>query len=505
MENNNLIPQHLHLSGSEQSRESDRKTIEEFGIDGFTLMEIAASKAASFIHEKEGDHQQGVFICGKGNNAGDALAAARYLTDQAGHHVKICFILGDSGLSSDAEKNLGLLKKLKKQGSDVTFLENVTDTDLRSAGYIVDGLFGTGLKSSLRDPLPEVIEKLNSSGKRIYSMDVPSGLHADTGLIQGNCVRADFTLTFGTNKIGFYLNRGREFTGEIVFLSLPFPRYLLQKDAVLVNSDLQEALPEIARHAKHKYDNGVVHVLAGSEGLTGAAIMTAKSAWKNGAGAVFLYAPGKLLPVYESALPQIIKIAVGSKDDSYLKSSHAEKILEHLSDKPGVVIAGPGTGIRDETGTCLLNILSEFQGKVVIDADALSFWSELKTLPDEKKKNWVLTPHPGEAKKYLQGNFNDDFERLNWIKNFVQEHNCTILSKGNPVLLASSQKETYITEYDTSVFSRAGFGDVLTGTIGCNIGIRNETVRSTISALNKGYEAYLQSNKSEVFGPEHLL
>lgn len=505
MENNFSIPQHLRLTGSEQSRILDRQTIEDFGIDGFTLMEIAASSAADFIRKKEKGGKSGFYICGKGNNAGDALAAARYLADQAGHKVTIWFALGESGLSADAEKNLGLLKKLSGHNQEIIFLKEFPTADLSSFDYVVDGLFGTGLKSGLRDPLLGIIHEINSSGNTIYAIDIPSGLNADSGAIHEACIKADYTLTFGTNKLGFYLNRGREHTGEVTYIELPFPRYLHQNKAVLINSALQKVLPIIKRSAKHKYENGVVHVMAGSEGLTGAAIMTAKSAWKQGAGAVILYAPHKLLPVYETVLPQVIKIGVGDKEDFCFTDRHAESILHHLKQKPGVLLAGPGIGLRDDTGECLFHVLSEHEDYAVLDADALSFWDELKKLPSEKRKKWLLTPHPGEAKKFLGGSFNDDYEKLNWAGDFVGEYNCYLLSKGNPVILTSPEKEIYITEYDTTVFSRAGFGDVLAGTIACNIGINRELIHSAISALNKGYQTYLQFTPAEAFGPEHLL
>lgn len=501
----NSIPHHLLLSTSAQSRSADKETIEEFGIDSFTLMEIAANGAASFIQAKENSHKKGFYICGKGNNAGDALATARYLADQASHKIHICLVFGDSDLSADAQKNLGLLKKLSRHNTDITFSDTVSGQNLSAADYVVDGIFGTGLHNDLRAPLPKLVQQINKTGKTVYSMDIPSGLNSDTGQIHGSCIKASYTITFGTNKIGFFLNSGTKYTGEVKFISLPFPRYLQEHEAILVNTDLQESMPKITRQARHKYENGVVHIMAGSNGLTGAAIMAAKSAWKQGAGAVILYAPDKLLTVYETVLPQIIKVGIGKTGDSWFKESHSETILKHLKRKPGVLLAGPGIGTRKTTGDCLINVLSHFSGPVLLDADAISFWKELKNLPRKKKQNWLLTPHPGEINNYLKGNFKEDFERLEWIRKFVTKHSCSFLSKGNPTIVFSPKEDVYISGYDTTIFSRAGFGDVLSGTIACYMGISKETILSVVHALNNGYKEYLQSNPAENFGPEHLL
>lgn len=498
------IPIECKLSTAEQSREMDSKTINEFGIDGYTLMELAASSAAAHIKKLQGTEKSGLYICGKGNNAGDTLAVARYLINDENHSATFYFVLGDHDLSPDAEKNLSLLKKLKNQGADIAFISSLENTD--GYDYIVDGIFGTGLNSDLRGDLPSVVQKTNSFTIPIYSMDVPSGLHADTGEVLGGCIKADYTFTFGSNKLGLHWKNAREYAGEMVFCNLPFPSTYREWDAVLINPTLMDSLPDIERKARHKYDGGVVHILAGSEGLTGAAIMSAKSAWKHGAGAVFLYAPKALLPIFESNLPNIIKIGVGDKSDSHFKKEHADQITENINNKEGVLLAGPGIGRNPETYKCLIEVLKNQEDPIILDADALSFWDELKSSEIFMENNRVLlTPHIGEATRYLGGNFSNDYDRFEWAKRFTDNTNISLLIKGNPTIVSFARGNNFITEYSTSMFSRAGFGDVLSGALAASLSIAENMELATVSSLYSGYRNYLEYDRDRPFGPEHLL
>ena len=501
-----FIPKENRLADSNQSRELDQLTINEFGIDGFTLMEIAANGAASHIQKKEGSIRKGLYLCGKGNNAGDALAVARYLANDAGHSIKLLFLLGDEDLSPDADKNLKLLHQLRKNGDDISFLKKVDEAFSEEYDYIVDGIFGTGLNSELRDPLPGFINRLNTKNTTVYSMDIPSGLNADSGNIHGACIQADFTFTFGTNKLGLYLHAGPDVSGEVIFINLPFPNYLNHSKTVLIDETLIKALPDITRTARHKYEYGVVHILAGSEGLTGAAVMAAKSAWKQGAGTVFLYAPQKLMPVYESLLPQIIKISVGDEKDAFFKPSHIKKIIANIENKPGLLLAGPGIGTDSKTKDFLADLLTQHEGFTLLDADALANWETLSNLPDEQKKKWLLTPHIGEAVNYLGAQFNSDKSRLHWSQSFVKKHGCSLLLKGNPVYFVTSDGTTFLTKYDTSAFARAGFGDVLSGAIAALAGISSNQSLAVIKSLWDGYQKLCEHPiHYSTFGPEHLV
>lgn len=503
MDTEPVIPKSLQLYTAEQSRNIDRQTIDQFGIDGFTLMELAAQGASAYIRKLAGNGKTGLFICGKGNNAGDALAVARLLHENASHRVNIYYLFGDSGLSADANRNHELLNELKRHGASVEFISELSNNIIEASDYMVDGIFGTGLSSEVRSPADSIIHKINRAGRPVYAMDIPSGIHPDTGEPMGTAIRATHTFTFGTQKIGLYLNTADTYTGRIRYIDLPFPFYLRKDFITSITPGLEPALPKVQRSADHKYQDGVVHLVAGSRGLTGAAIMAAKSAWKQGAGAVLLYTPEELLPIYETALPQTIKIVL--KGENRYVSKHVRPVLKKMQEKPGVLLIGPGAGTDPSTLDFITELLSSYDGPAVIDADALACWDKIREFDSTKRENWILTPHPGEAKRYLKLKFDDNSSRLNESKKFAETHHISLLMKGNPTCYIHSDGQTFITGYNTAPFSRAGFGDQLAGTISAVWGITGSAVWSPVYALLHGYKTLKQLDHSSIFGPEHLI
>ena len=506
MDKPNQISQSERLYTAEQTRRLDSRTVRDFGIDGFTLMELAASGAAEKISRLHSEGSTGLYLCGKGNNAGDAIAVARYLSNQSQHKIYLLLLLGDDSLSEDTKKNLDLLMKCKESGADIIPVNSIDEAPIPVVDYIVDGLLGTGIKGELKSPLCELIDGVNALEIPVYSMDLPSGLNADSGEVHGTAIRATATYTFGTNKIGFYLNDAAHYTGRVEWIPLPFPKHLYEvESARLIDSRRSEPVPDIQRSASHKYDGGVVHIVAGSEGLTGAAILAAKSAWKQGAGAVFLYSPHSLLPVYELNLPTVIKVSIGDDSDTYFKQKHADTIIKNLEKRPGTLLIGPGIGRESDTGKLVHHILDSHEGFSVIDADALSFFDDLKNIARVKRSRWVLTPHIGEAKSFLGGDFTDDSDRLDWACNFVDTHHTTVLLKGDPLYVAHSQSPPYISGYKTDMFNRAGFGDVLAGSIATKLSITNNLQEAVINSLLQGYNTFKNYSSTKPFSPEDLL
>lgn len=493
------FPKSHYLATKEQSRELDEKTIRDFGLQGSILMEVAGEKAALFIADKQGSEklQHGIFYCGKGNNGGDALVAARYLADQYKHHITIALCAEEKELSKDAVDNLKLLKKLSEQNENIQIVQYNNQAESTSYDYQVDGLLGTGLSSDLREPLKSIVQEINKIPTPLYALDIPTGLNGDTGKILGSALKASYTITFGTHKLGFHLNYGPKLTGEIKFVELPFPSYLHPKNTVLIDEKLEPYLPHINRlSADHKYQQGTVHIIAGSEGLTGAAILAAKSAWNAGAGAVFLYVPKKLLPIYEITLPHIIKVPIGDDTDHYFKPTHVNRILKNLRDKKGVLLIGPGIGLNEKTTKFTADLLQQFDGKAVIDADGLSAWKTIRNFSPSKLGNWLITPHPGELKKHIECTFSDDHERLVKARKIAEKYSINLLSKGHPSILVETNQETYITGYNTREFSRAGQGDILAGTIATYLAVTDKVTLATIRALIDGSLKQNTKNRS---------
>ncbi len=454
------IPHSYQLFTAEGSRSLDERTINEFGIDGFTLMEIAGTRAADFIQHQIESDSHGLFICGKGNNAGDALVVARILSEN-GYTCSLLFVSGTDSLSPDCNKNLELFRSLNTNNiiyASFSGLPEQTHFD-----FIVDGMLGTGLNSNIREPYSTVIDWINKQKALVFSMDIPTGLNADTGEIMGSAVIADFTLAFGTLKQGFYFSSGYELCGEIIFCELPFPSKYKNSRHFLIDRDWVELNRKKAHQRAHKYDGGVVYILAGSSGLTGAAILASQSAWAVGVGAVVLITPKGLLSIYEKNLPQIIKKTIGSEQSNCFAADQLDAVLNIINEKPGVVLIGPGLGRAKETVEFVRSFLSRYEGNVVIDADACFAMNEGKLLSKPETASWLITPHPGEFSKLSVTTFTTDSIRLSTTQEFSTENNIITLSKGLPSIISTSDGNSMITGYDTRIFSRAGFGDVLAG------------------------------------------
>ncbi len=481
------IPSQYTLHTGEECRTVDSKTVHSFGIDAFTLMELAGSKAAKIIRKKMDDPGHGIFLCGKGNNCGDALAAARYLL-QHEIAITILFAGGTDKLSELAQKNYNLLKNIKRNDSEaiINFIENRQSfNSAASPDFIVDGMLGIGLNSELRGAYNEAVKWANAQKAPCFAMDIPTGLHADTGKIMGNSIYTSHTLAFGSLKQGFYLNDGKEYCGEIHFCELPFPNYLKAESSTFLIDD--DWLPKLQKEpARHKYEGGVVYVIGGSEGLTGAAILAAKSAWAEGLGAVVLICPKGLLSVFENNLPQVIKKPVGEDDDQYFKENHVEEVKKIIHNKKGVSLLGPGLGRQKSTVKFVKSFLEQNKADCIIDADALWALSRNKKWQKPKKASWILTPHPGELSNLLDSAIDNDFNRLKAIKRMASAKNITLLSKGYPAMVCTPTCDLYLSEYDNRSFSRAGFGDILAGKVSAFKALHRPAAESCLRALLSG-------------------
>lgn len=492
------VPSSHFLCSAEQSRYTDRKTIEEFGIDGFTLMEVAATRAADFISRKIPAGHSGIIFCGKGNNAGDGLALARLLSGKD-YDLTVCFVDGTENLSPDCARNLKLLKKLESD-IKITRFEDF-DPDDRVFDFIVDAMLGTGLDDNLRYNYSAVCNYINEEQSLTFALDMPTGLHADTGRIMGNVVQADYTLSFGNFKAGQFLNRGFDMSGEVILCELSFPEKYRKAAAYLISESWVAPLISPPSRKKHKYDGGMIHIIAGSEGLTGAAMLAARSAWAAGAGAVSIISPRGLLDIYEKNLLQIIKKPIGDEGDKFFTPNHVEEVQYIISDKPGKIIIGPGLGDKDETAEFVKTLLTETDGDFIIDADALRAFPEGKMLPKPESSSWILTPHPGELSHLTGTDMSDDFDRLLQSTRIAGQNNICILSKGLPAMVAASDGNAYCTAYDTRVFSRAGFGDVLAGKIAAAWLNNYSAELACIQALLNGKEKaeyYLENEQTAV-------
>lgn len=483
---------------AEETRRFDEQTISEFGIDGFTLMELAAFQAAKAIMEREVPSNTCLALCGAGNNAGDALAVVRYLV-QNGFTVDVHFVFGNGNLSPDTSKNLALLEKLREYSPDLR-LRFVDGANPENYGFVLDGIFGTGISRSVDEAISNVMDAVNKNGCRVYAMDIPSGINGDSGKVMGNAIRADVTCMFGTRKAGCYFDQGPDHCGERLLMPLPFPTVFMEQKWPVSLASAHRINHHTEKKPAHKYQKGLVYVIAGSAGLTGAAVLAAKSAWATGCGYVKAIAPAGLLPSLEKNLIEQTKVPVGNKDEDCFTAEMLEKVLETVNEKPGVVLIGPGLGRKPETIAFVQGFLSGYSGSTVIDADALFALSTIGDGTIPSQKNWILTPHLGEFARLF-----GDIEMLpSNIEPLINENpiarGSTLFIKGFPGMIAVA-RGCLVTDFDTRVFTRAGFGDVLAGKIAGFQSMGHSAMDACVLAMRDGWQKARDWKGKHPFSP----
>ncbi len=497
------IPAKYRICTAQQCQTMDKKTIEEFGINGFTLMEVAGTRAAEFIRAKTTAGQHALFLCGKGNNAGDALVVARLLGD-VGYKISIYFVQGSDQLSPDTARNYGLLQKM---GWELEVIGEIGQLDEQKFDFVVDGMLGTGLKSKIRAPYLEIVEWVNKSGKTVFAMDVPTGLNADNGMVMAAAIKANYTTAFGALKPGFYLNSGPKMAGEIVLCEIPVPNKYKNDDLILIDEEWVQANLVEPPQRSHKYEQGILYIVAGSEGLTGAAILSAKSAWKTGLGAVVLITPKALMPVYDKNLVQIIKKSVGEKEDAFFKKDHLDEVLGILKEKKGSLLIGPGLGREADTVDFVQELLKQYHGNAVIDADALYALSRITLNIKPKNSEWILTPHAGEFNRLFDVEIEDGAAKIEECRKMATKNDITIMAKGMPGIIAGTNGQVFISDYDTKIFNRAGFGDVLAGKTGAFfLKYKNPILSTAMAMLDGNKKAIVKlKEKDEPLEPIDIL
>ncbi len=458
----------LKIVRSDQMREMDRFTIEELGVPGVVLMENAGVGSYRIIREMlPTDRVPLVSIfCGKGNNGGDGLVVARHLWDD-GVAVEV-FIFGkEEEIRGDARTNLNIVQNF---GIPVQFVSNLQQLQNHfdpSTDLVVDALLGTGIKGAVYGLMKEAIEFINSLDAMVVSIDVPSGLNADSPVVEGVAVSADATVTMALPKHCHLFYPAREFVGDLHVVDIGIPHYVRQSEGVKIQlvEDADIELPARPEYA-HKYTCGKVAVLAGSPGFTGAAALTAEAALRIGAGLVKLAVPESLNPILETKLTEVITVPYTTgKSGQFNEHSLAE--LEELLEWCDVLAIGPGLGRGPETQKAILAVLEKFTKPAVIDADALFALANQPLILNQPHPQWVLTPHHGEFRRFLPEIGKEELQRdfVKLAQETAGKFQLHLLLKGAPSLVATPEGEVFVNSTGNAGLASGGTGDVLTGMV----------------------------------------
>lgn len=435
------LPNNLYTS--EQTRELDRITIEEFDVSGTVLMERAGKVAFDILKQHWADAKHLCVVCGTGNNGGDGFVVAR-LAYEHGLQVEV-FVVGDS----TKIKGNALAAKQRLEGCGVN-VQVYGNGKLPLADMVVDAIFGTGLKEAASGDAVHAITAINQHGTPVLAMDIPSGLIADTGDAHGEVVKADVTVSFiGLNQ-GLLTAKGPDCCGELIFDDLQIPSSAEHKVPTSVKRlDVPHTLFKKRDKESHKGLFGHVLVVGGDVGMSGAARLACEAALRTGAGLVSLATRVAHASVMNSTRPEIMSHPAEDEDE-----------IKPLINKSTVIAIGPGIG-QSEWASTLFALCLNSEKTLIVDADALN----LLAAEPHKRDNWILTPHPGEAARLLGISIEEvQADRFTAVKSIAEKFGGVVILKGNGSLVYAEGNTTLCDKGNPGMAS-GGMGDVLTGII----------------------------------------
>ena len=374
-----------------------------------------------------------LFICGTGNNAGDAFVAARYLSETRGpENITVYLIRGTESIGTE----------LSKKNLDLVNCKVTDELTIEEGQILVDGLLGTGIKGIIREPYRTVIKEINASSNKVISIDVPSGLGADI------CVEPEATVTFHDIKEGMNEHN----SGEIIVKDIGIP-----KEAEEYTGPGELLLYPRAKEGSHKGDNGRVLVIGGGP-YSGAPALVAMAAYRTGVDLVHLAVPSSVSQIVAGFSPSFI---VHPLEGTELKKEHVEQIIE-LSKNSHAVVIGPGLGDSQSTVDAVRHILKKLETPVVVDADALK--AIANGLPN-MKIDMIITPHLKEF-EMIAGSFKDKFAKAD---DYAKDNQITVLLKGHTDYVTDGKRYKF-NDFGSPAMSVGGTGDTLAGVVAALLG-----------------------------------
>lgn len=434
-----------------QIKSVDQYTIEEGATSSAALMERASEAFVECFQSIVPKTARIMVFCGVGNNGGDGMAISRLLHDR--EYDVISYYIGDlQKATEDFRINM-------ERSSGIFPIKQIKDYDhipfIPNDYVIIDALFGSGLSRPLEGLIEKLVNTINDSWAQIFSVDIPSGIFSDN-TSDGVTIIADHTISFEIPKLSLFQPElaGQVGRWHLVGIGLSKEFISLQKTNYFYTERKDIKLPKRAKNA-HKGDAGRMLLISGSKGKMGATVLSAKAAMRTGAGLLFVHAPCCGLDVLQTAVPEAMVI----------EDEHTEVITEILpADNIRVVAIGPGIGTGSLTVKAFKGLLDKVKDPIVIDADAINIVAENRELLDVLPAGSVLTPHPGEFKR-LVGEWKDDFEKLELLRNLCKTYKLNVVLKGAHSAVCDYHGIVYFNPTGNPGMATAGSGDVLTGVI----------------------------------------
>ena len=461
----------MKIALAKQMHEIDTAAISQYGLPELSLMENAGHRVFEAALKILGNvnNKSICVLAGSGNNGGDALVTARFLSNQ-GAKVK-AFLIGNKNHRTDSfNVQMKILREM-----DIEILQLETDRAwerlqiaLKFTDGIIDGVLGTGFFGAIRPSALKLIRLANAAAKPIISVDIPSGVASDTGAVEETAMNAACTVALGMPKPGHFISPGANYVGELIVDDLGIPAKLWDEDfhQTLVDDELAVTLlPPRARDV-HKGSCGKILVVAGSRGMTGAATLSSTAALKVGAGLVTLAVPESLNEVYEVKLTEVMTAPLPEIKTGVISGKSALAEILALAEKVDAVLIGPGLGRDSETIALVKNLAAELDKPLVLDADGIFAFNGAAEDLKNCRQVPIITPHMGELAALLGMTVAELRSTLIInVRRAAQELNTIIVAKSECTVVAYPNGEIFISALGNSGMATAGSGDVLAGAI----------------------------------------
>lgn len=439
-----------------QIRTWDAYTIANEPIGSLNLMERASAAFVRWFCERFDDRHCTKVFCGMGNNGGDGLAIGRLLI-QKHYNVQVYIVKHSETGSADFRENL---HRLQLQ-TNVTWIEDASYLPTLSPNdYVIDALLGSGLSRSVEGVLSDTIHAINHSCSTVVSVDIASGLFADSPNSPSDIIiKPTFTASFQCPKLAFFQPQCADYVGEWQVIDIGLrSEYEQTTDTCYFYTDSTQICQYSPSRSRKKYTHkgtyGHALLVGGSYGKIGAMVLSAKACLRSGVGLLTVQIPRCGYDILQTSLPE----AMVSPDWHWMVNTTVPDISIYSA-----LGIGPGMGKDSLTLQMLRALLSSLNQPVVLDADALNLISENRDLLDIIPKNSILTPHPKEFQRLLGYNWNNDYEKLDLLLDFAQKHQVIICLKGAHTAIALPDGNIHFNSTGNPGMATGGSGDVLTG------------------------------------------
>ncbi len=437
------------------------------GADPLALMERAGRAVAEQARDILSSciDRRVTVVCARGKNGGDGLVAARYLSEW-GALVEVFLLDPVEELHPDSLRNL---RRMKESGIDwIPYEVGSLRESLGRADLVVDALFGIGFRGRAEGAYGECIDEINSSGRPVLAVDIPSGVDGLTGAVKGPAVRALRTVTFAYPKTGLYLYPGAALVGELVVRDIGIPHELLgevaESDIQAIDQQVEDLYPQRPPDA-HKGSCGRVLLLAGSPGLTGAAALASRAVLRSGAGVATLGVAESLNPVLEVKLTEVMTLPLPEDPPGHLCEACLRPVMAAM-ERHDVLALGPGLGTAEGTSSLVRALLEGVEKPVVLDADGLNCLNGDTGPLERREAPAVLTPHPGELARLMGSTVAEvEEDRLAAASEAASRTGCVVVLKGAHTVIAGPEGRIGINTSGHPGMATAGSGDVLTGCV----------------------------------------